>query len=266
MAVSGEERHGRRLSGNAATRFYNVYDTTDEDTARDYLLATLAPTTVNSIPRVDRDCDVQELGPSIWMGVAVYRDDEGQLQDIGDSSYAFSTTGGSELHKVARYHVADYERAGVNPFLFYGLINASLNSLDGVTVKVPAFSFRETHIVSSSDVDQAYKLDLADLTATMNDDTFRGFTAGEVLFDGAEGSKRSGADWEITYAFVVSPNRYAFTVGHTPYNITVTAKLGWDYLWVSFDEGWVNNYEIKASHTAHVEQIFQDGDFDGIGI
>ena len=268
MAVAGEERHGRVLSGKSATRFYNIYGTDDEDTARDYLLATLAPTTVNSIPRVGRDCDVVELGPSTWMGTAVYRDDSGQLQDVGDNQYSFETAGGREKLMIARTHIADYVRSGGgNAMQYFGLINFDKSrGLSGVEIEAPTFAFQETHVINSAFVDQSYKLDLADLTATMNDDTFRGFSNGEVLFRGARGTKRSGTDWEISYMFAASPNRSSFSIGHGAYTISVTAKLGWDYLWVSYEEKTVDTWSVDLPHTAHVEQVFADGDFDGIGI
>jgi hypothetical protein len=101
------------------------------------------------------------------------------------------------------------------------------------------------------------------LTGKVNDDTFKGLAAGECLFLGASGTLRdSGEDWEITYSFAASPNRTGITVG----SITSIAKKGWEYLWVEYGEATSNNRLIKVPVSVHVEQVYESGDFAGLGI
>ena len=91
--------------------------------------------------------------------------------------------------------------------------------------------------------------------------------AGEVLFLGASGTKRSRkatAPWEITYRFAVSPNKAGFRVG----DIQVNRKRGWDYLWVRYAdkvaEGGRN--VVKKPVAAYVEQVYPEGDFGNLGL
>ena len=105
-------------------------------------------------------------------------------------------------------------------------------------------------------VSTSYKKTLAALTGTVNKSSFRGFSAGEVLFLGASGTKRSRkatAPWEITFRFAVSPNKAGFS---------------WDYLWVRYAdkvaEGGRN--VVKKPVAAYVEQVYLEGDFGNLGL
>lgn len=71
-------------------------------------------------------------------------------------------------------------------------------------------------------------------------------------------------DWEITFRFAASPNVTNLSLG----NITVAAKEGWHYLWVRFadDEDNAAHTLIKKPIAAYVEQVYEYGDFSGLGI
>ena len=140
-------------------------------------------------------------------------------------------------------------------------------NVNGVDVTMPVLNFTETHTLSGSRVSTSYKKTLASLTGTVNRSGFRGFSAGEVLFLGASGTKRSkksSAPWEITYRFAVSTNKAGFKVG----DIQVTRKYGWDYLWVRYAdkvaEGGKN--VVKKPVGVYVEMVYPEGDFGNLGI
>ena len=121
-------------------------------------------------------------------------------------------------------------------------------NVNGVDVTMPVLNFTETHTMAGTRVSTSY-------------------SAGEVLFLGASGTKRSRkatAPWEITYRFAVSPNKAGFRVG----DIQVNRKCGWDYLWVRYAdkvaEGGRN--VVKKPVAAYVEQVYPEGDFGNLGL
>ena len=97
-------------------------------------------------------------------------------------------------------------------------------------ITVPVYNFSETHYLADAAVTGSYKSTLRSLTGRVNNASFKGFAAGEVLFLGASGSKRGDDDWEITFRFAASENRSSITVG----DITGVAKKGWEYMWVRY--------------------------------
>ncbi|MBN4052529.1 hypothetical protein JYT82_00275 [bacterium AH-315-K20] len=102
------------------------------------------------------------------------------------------------------------------------------------------------------------------LTGKVNNGVFRGFAAGECLFLGASGSKRSDSDWEISFRFAASPNATNLTVG----DITGIAKKGWEYLWVRYADAVDDTAKalVKKPSAAHVEQVYDSGNFAALGI
>ena len=139
--------------------------------------------------------------------------------------------------------------------------------MNGVDVTMPVLNFTETHTMAGSRVSTSYKKSVAALTGTVNRSSFRGFAAGEVLFLGASGQKRSrkaSAPWEITFRFAVSPNQSSLSVG----KLKVSNKKGWDYLWVRYADKVSDNRKnvIKEPVAAYVEQVYPEGDFGNLGL
>ena len=140
-------------------------------------------------------------------------------------------------------------------------------NVNGVDVTMPVLNFPETHTMAGSRVTTSYKKSVAALTGTVNRSSFRGFAAGEVLFLGASGQKRSkkaSAPWEITFRFAVSPNQSSLSVG----KLKVSNKKGWDYLWVRYADKVADNKKnvIKEPVAAYVEQVYPEGDFGNLGL
>ena len=79
---------------------------------------------------------------------------------------------------------------------------------------------------------------------------------------GLPGSKRGTDDWEITYRFAASPNVTGLAVGP----ITGIAKKGWEYLWVRYADAEDEHVLVKRPIAAYVEQVYELGNFAGLGI
>jgi len=110
----------------------------------------------------------------------------------------------------------------------------------------------------------AYKGKLFGLTGKINDASFKGFAAGEVLFLGASGSRRSDDDWEIAFEFASSPNKTGLEIG----GITGIAKKGWQYLWVRYSPrpDALAKVLIQYARYVYVHDVYEEGDFSDLGI
>lgn len=207
----------------------------------------------------------ERVDETTWIGRCTYgRPDKGESTSP-DHSYTFDTTGGTRhitqsLATVATYGPNASSQLG-------GAIGFDGQNVQGCDITVPVYQFSEVHGFDADDVTQAYKIAVMELTGRVNNATFRGFAAGEVLFLGASGSRRGTlADdpWEITFHFAASKNRTGLSVG----SITGIAKNGWHYLWVQYGEDvdTTANVLVKKPVAAYVEKVYDDGDFSALGL
>jgi len=233
---------------------------TDSDLAAKTALAAASPVLYDGLVR--QSLHIERVAEDIWEGSVRY----GELQppETGDSTYQFDTGGGTQHITQSLQTVGRYAPPGKTAPDFQGAIGVTHDNVEGVDITVPVYNFSETHYLADEIVTPAYKANLFALTGKVNGAPFRGFAAGEVLFLGASGSKRGQEDWEITFRFAASPNVTGLQVG----NITGIAKKGWEYLWVRYadDEDAVAKVLVKKPIAAYVEQVYQYGDFSGLGI
>lgn len=138
---------------------------------------------------------------------------------------------------------------------FNGGIGFKKDEFEGADVFVPALSFSITRYVPTAQVTNAYIQGLMTAAFRVNDAPWRGHAAGEVLFAGASGAKRSAADYTMTFRFMASKNATQLQVG----NLVVPSKTGWDYLWVlyDFDEDQVSKAVVKRPKAAYVERVYE---------
>jgi hypothetical protein len=184
------------------------------------------------------------------------------FRETGESVYNFEIGGGSQKVYQSLSTIAKYPTATAPDFK--GAINVGADSVEGVDIISPEFGFSETHYVSATSVDAAYKAALAAAAGKVNNATFRGFAAGEVLFLGATGTKRGNEDYEITYRFAVSFNQTSITVG----GIAVAAKGGWEYLWVRYknDVDTGKSAHVRVPAAVYVEQVYAAANFGTLNL
>jgi hypothetical protein len=114
-------------------------------------------------------------------------------------------------------------------------------------------------------VTPAYKATLyAIAAAPVNNATWRGFAAGEVLFKGASGQQRGEEDWAVTFKFEASPNATGLTVG----DITGISKKGWEYLTVLYEDAELGTPKkiVPKPVAVYVNQVYGSSNFSGLGI
>lgn len=99
-------------------------------------------------------------------------------------------------------------------------------TIEGTDVPQMEYSFSETHHFNAAAVTNSYKIALAGLVGKVNNGSFRGFAAGEVLCTGVSGSRRGNDLWQIRFQWAVLPNEASLTIGP----LSGIVKAGWDFL------------------------------------
>jgi len=258
------EKFGSRSSTESAENpsielLYNIYGTNDDLLAK-FHLAAASPLTYDGLFR--QSYSISQVGDNLWEGVVPYGTEK--PPETGDSSYSFDTGGGTQHITQSIETIQKKAPPGKTAPDFKGAIGVTTDSVEGVDVVTPVYNWTETHFIANDAVTQAYKAKLFNLTGRVNDGTFRGFAAGEVLFQGASGSKRGKDDHEITFRFAASPNVTSLTIG----DITGIDKKGWEYLWVRYEDSddATAKRMVKKPLAAYVEKVYEDGDFSELGI
>lgn len=192
--------------------------------------------------------------------------EEGDTTEYGNASPAvsFDTTGGTRHITQSLSTVGRYPANAIN---YGGAIGVDGDgNVNGVDITMPVMTFSETHYFKPARVSLDFQKRLFMLTGTVNNKAFRGFAAGEVLFQGVS-ARRTGTDaedlWELTYTFAVSPNQTEVKISE---NITVATKAGWDYVWLTYSDGVVNGTRTRRPKAAYVERVYRASDFADLGI
>jgi hypothetical protein len=236
---------------------YQVKGTEDDVAVRGVVEATI-PAFYLSLPF--QSYHIKPLGGGVWEVTARYGKQE--QKDTGSSSFSFDTGGGTTHITQSLRTVSTYAPAGKVAPDFKGAIGVATDSVEGTDITIPVYSFTETHYIPTALVTGAYKVTLFALTGRVNQYAFKGFAPGEVLFLGASGSVRGTEDWEITFRFAASPNVTGLAVG----DIANIAKSGWSYLWIRYADAEDQKVLVKQPIAAYVEQVYEAGDFAGLGI
>lgn len=222
------------------------------------------PAAYQGLPRSSITLD-ERLNATTWKVRATFEPAESGQVENPQPVFSFDTGGGTQHITQSLQTVGIYGPQA--SALLGGAIGFDGQNVAGVDITVPVYQFSEAHVFSPVFVTPAYPVALMGLTGAVNNAPFRGFSAGEVLFLGASGSRRGvGIDdpWEIAFKFAASPNRTGLTIGA----INGIQKRGWDYLWVQYGEDIDGAAKalIKKPVAVYVEQVYPFGNFAELGI
>ena len=269
-----DSREWKTGANRSVTLHYILDGTSDDETARDYLLANTF-TTYDDLVRDECSLDpifvdtVNDEGK--WDCRVRYVRPKRHYFEVGDSSFSFDTGGGTQHITQALATIARYVASGTAGD-HKGAIGVTRENVEGVDIVVPVYNFSETHYLANATVDAVdptnYKQGLFNLTGKVNNDTFKGFAAGEVLFLGASGSQRGEEDWEITFRFAASKNATGLTVGDITNSPDGISKKGWEYMWVEYKDVIDETAErkVKQPVQVNIEKVYEEGDFSALGI
>lgn len=220
-------------------------------------------------PQLDQDLvrthvDLNELRPGYFRAAFHFaHPDNEKAQDDQQpedpSEFSFDTTGGSANIKVS---------LGTQPYPsdarnFKNAIGVSGDSVEGVDITVPAFKYTEKIVLPAATVTRSYVRALRRLTGKVNNNSFKGWEAGEVLFLGAVGTQRGrGGDWDITFHFDIELNETDLTIGE----FEGIAKEGHQYLWAYFEPAHDEdaNALVLQPTAVYVETVYRDDNFSDL--
>lgn len=247
---------------------YLVFELASDDPEHEALEAVrnAAPTTWHSRIRESIELD-ERINDSIIRVKVSYGSVEADNEEEAEEEPTFSfDTGGGTMHRTQS--LLTFSKTPNSAPDYGGAIEVdNEGNVNGVDVTMPVMYFSETHYFKNSKVTTSYKKRLGELTGTINGSSFKGYSAGEVLFLGASGTRRGDKRkdlWEISFKFAVSPNQTGLRVG----SLSVSKKYGWDYLWVKYADDVAADKKslIKKPVAAYVERVYRIGDFGGLGI
>lgn len=193
------------------------------------------------------------LTPNAWEIVFGY-----ESRSIETWNYS-GTTLGKTQNITQSYGTTRY---GASAPDYGGAINVDRDGVRGVEVGIPGLEFQIEKTLSRGVLTFAYVLTLVNLTYNTNAAAFRDFAAGELLFLGAEFRQSSNAEVTVVFKFSASPNRTGLVFG----TITGVAKKGHQYLWVDYEAWETGGYVIRRPRGVYVEDVYESGNFNLLGI
>jgi hypothetical protein len=232
-----------------------VFDVEDEEEAETFLVNNVTATYAGA--RLDEIRITERRAENIWFGMVTY---VSSAEEDG-YRYSFSTTGGTARITQSLATVGAYAVSGTAPN-FGGAIGVSKDKVEGCDIVVPVFTWKETHRILNASLTDSAKIALANLTGTVNSDSFRGFSPGEVRFDGVDGSRIDATYSAVDFVFSASPNATGLVVGA----MSGIEKKGWEYLWVLYEETTSQNRLVKIPVACYVEQVYRYTAFSGLGL
>ena len=257
IAIAEKIGSGELESGDnpGAQLVYLISGTSSEASALSKLEDT-APDPWQDLVRKGCSVEPYDEVAGMWEGTAVYAPPEEVQQEVGESTYRFSTGGGTQ-HITTSRGTTKYPTSTAPDYK--NAIGVTKDGVEGVDILVPKFEWSETHTIAAASVTTAYIAILRKLTGKTNSTAWQGYAAGEVLFLGAEGSKRGDGDWDITFNFAAGENVTGQTIG----DITGIAKKAWEYLWIRFKdvEDTTAKAMVKQPQAVYVEKVYDEDDF-----
>lgn len=241
------------IDGATGRLRYRVYDTVSEDEAIDLLKST-SPAEYGGFPR--RRVTLEENGSDTeWIGTATY-------ESRPTFGVQFDTTGGRHRVFTSMLQTTYAPGAEVAPDFKGAIALDNDGRPQGVEITIPSFSWSETHELDVALLTDSYRQDLTTLTGQTNDDLFRGYESGEVLFMGAVGGyEETDETARIQFNFRGEKNEEDIAVG----DITVSFKGGHDFIWVMYQEEVDSTAspkrKISVPKVAVVEEVYDFGDF-----
>jgi hypothetical protein len=221
------------------------------------------------------------LGDKAWQVTVNYEkmgaDDDTQKDPL-KRSRSFDTSGGTQhitqCQAIGAGATLDFEkRFPENASNMSGAIGVDGDSVAGVDIVVPQLTWTENYDVPHAYVTSAYIKTVAGLTGTVNNNAFRTFATGEVLFMGCSGShewdeEKGFGPWSLSFKFVASPNAGAgqtmpaMTIG----NISGITKNGHEYLWVRYESKVDSDALLQHPKAVYVNKVYREANFSDLGI
>mgnify|MGYP003292735850 FL=1 len=247
---------------------YIVFEAADEDTALTAVLG-VAAKELNELPLDSIEID-ERCGDQTFKINALYKTEDISSSGGGDDddddedpTISFDCGGGSKhlLYSLAQKKVfGDKDPGGA-----IGWNGKTGDDCEITGVDIPTAQLRETYTVQMrvSKLSTSYKKKVAALVGKVNSGTFKGWSAGEVMFLGMSYSTpaKKAKKVTVTFNFAIQPNESKVKVGGKS-----VSKKGFEYVW-AISKTVVNNGTPKMQvEGIYVDQVCEYASFSSLGL
>jgi len=244
---------------------YLVFEAEDEDAALAAVLAE-APQSCKDLPLDSIEIDERENDTTFKVN-AVYRDEDNTSSDDEDDedepTVSFDCGGGTKhlLYGLAQRKVFGDKDAG-------GAIGWNGKSGDDseiAGVDIPTAQLRETYTkpMRLSRLSTGYKRNVAALVGKVNSGSFKGWSAGEVMFLGMSYSSpaKKSKMVTVTFNFAIQPNESGAKIGGKS-----VSKKGFEYAWAISKTSAANGSPKVEVEGIYVDQVCEYASFSALGL
>ena len=247
---------------------YIVFEAADEDTALSAVLG-VAAKELNDLPLDSIEID-ERCGDQTFKINALYKTEDisssgGDDDDEDDEepTISFDCGGGSKhlLYSLSQKKVlGDKDPGGA-----IGWNGKTGDDCEITGVDIPTAQLRETYTVQMkiSKLSTSYKKKVAALVGKVNSGTFKGWSAGEVMFLGMSYSTPAKKAKKVTvsFNFAIQPNESQVKVGGKS-----VSKKGFEYVW-AISKTVANNGTPKMQvEGIYVDQVCEYASFSSLGL
>jgi hypothetical protein len=245
------------LSPPSETHKFRLIGTDDKNTAISYAVGSTPSFKISLTAILYRqDIQISRAAYNQWDVTVPYLP---QKVESGEWTWDFDTTGGTVHITQARQEVARYPAATAPDQL--GAIAVDGDEVKGVEIVIPAMKINVQYKHPLGVLTLAKAKFLANITGTVNSDSFLTFAPGEVLFLGARGSDGTESEASVSYSFAMSVNETGLTIG----NIAGVAKKGWDVAWIRYHdtitvteaEGDTEEHPTRVPKHVYVDRVYE---------
>lgn len=246
---------------------YIVFEAEDEDAALAAVLAT-APATLGTVPLNSVEIDSRENDTTYKVNAVYDKEDSSDDNDNSDddddsSTVSFDCGGGTKhlTHSIKQTRVKGTKDAGGA----IGWNGKSGSELQISGVDVPTAQLREsyTRTMNLSRISTSFKRSVAALVGKVNSGSFKGWSAGEVMFLGMSYScpAKKSTKVTVTFNFAIQPNESGVKVGDT----SVTKK-GYEYAWALSKTSAESGSPKAEVEAVYVDQVCEYASFSALGL
>lgn len=227
LLLGGERRGGESKS---LRDVYRIRGAEDDDSAEDALLNELSPS-VNGL--LFKNHGIRLVSPGVHEGWAEYTPaGELPVQLTPEDAEVWEVEGDSETITVTHAtEVAWWDSSGSQslPSPARGAINLGQDGvIDGVQVTVGIARVTNRRVIYAAQATSTYLDTLISAQNSVNNATWRGRAAGEVMFNKFRTVTRANGDVELVRNWTIRKNQTGLIFG----DITGVSKDGHDHVWV----------------------------------
>ncbi|MBO5694398.1 MAG: hypothetical protein J6S98_03240 [Lentisphaeria bacterium] len=246
---------------------YIVFEAADEDTALSAVLG-VASKELGELPLDSIEIE-ERCGEQAFKVNALYKNEEDSSSDGDDDeddeepTISFDCGGGTKhlLYSLDQRRVSGDK----DPNGAIGWNGKSGDDCEITGVDIPTAQLRETYTkqIRLSRLSTSYKKKVAALVGKVNSGTFKGWSAGEVMFLGMSYScpNKKARKATVSFNFAIQPNESKVKVGGK-----TVSKKGFEYVW-AISKTVANNGAPKMQvEGIYVDQVCEYASFSGLGL